>query len=208
MSLNQKASTTQKTTEQMVTWNDYGDILGELSQSVTRLKAKLGETNQQLVEQMKKDSAFLFDRWMNACCEETPATYLESLKQDVSLLKSVLDNQVPEQEVSPLLQIVSQDLGIKAKHCELSPKGWDALVVVSVNARKGNEKIDGLEVWFVPRGWVKVESKWKRFPKVTCGSSEKLAPGVYMMWLKGLAPVPVDIGGSGSDTKEVDLVVP
>jgi len=208
ISLTQKASTTQETKEAMVKWEDYTDVLNELSQSVSRLKEKAGNTNQQLVERMKKHSDFLSDRWERACCEETPATYLESLKHDVSLLKSVLDNQVPEKEVSPLLQIVEQDLGIKAKHCELSAKGWDALVVVSVNAKKGNEKIDGLEVWFAPKGWVKVESKWKRFAKVTCGASEKLAPGVYMIWLKGQTPVPIDIGGNGSDTKDVDLVVP
>jgi len=207
-SSDQKASPKQETTEAMVKWEDYIDVFQELSESVSKLKEKLGKTNQQSLEAMEKHSDFLSYRWRSSDGGATPATYFESLKQNVSLLKSVLDNQVPEKEVSPLLQIVEQDLGIKAKHCELSAKGWNALIVVSVNARKGNEQVDGLEVWFVPKGWAKVESKWKRFGKVTCGTSEKLAPGVYMMWLKGLTPVPIDIGGNGSDTKEVDLVVP
>jgi hypothetical protein len=211
IALDQKASTTQEATTPMVQWQDYAGVLNELSQSALRLTQKLGKKNQQLgalIEQMNKHSDFLFDQWQGACCEATPATYLESLEQNVSLLKSVLNDQIPESEISPILQIVEQDLGIKAAHCKRSAKGWDAVVVVSVNARKGNEKVDGLEVWFAPKGWVKVQSKWKRFAKVTCGTSEKLAPGVYMIWIKGLEPVPIDIGGSGVDTKEVDLLVP
>ena len=207
-SLDQKPSATQETTAAMVEWEAYTNVFGDLDNSVSTLKKKLGKMNQQSLEAIQKHSDFLRDKWKAGCCDDTPATYLESLKQNVSLLKSVVDNQVPEKEVSPLLQIVEQDLGIKAKHCELSAKGWNALIVVSVNAKRGKEQVDGLEVWFVPKGWAKVESKWKRFAKVTCGASEKLAPGVYMMWLKGLTPVPIDIGGNGSDAKEIDLLVP
>jgi len=206
----QTSTTTQAPPMAVVKWLDYASVLDELSGSVSRLKVKAGKNQQlgALLEQMKTHSDFLSEQWQNACCVATPATYLESLEQNVSLLKNVLDNKTPENEVSPLLQIVEQDLRIKAAHCKLSPKGWDALVVVSVNARKGSEKVDGLEVWFVPKGWVKVQSKWKRFAKVTCGTSEPLAPGVYMMWLKGMEPVPIDIGGNGTETKEVDLLVP
>ena len=210
-SLDPKASATQETTQAMVGWKDYGDVLGSLCQSVAKLKVKLGTKNQQsaaLVEQMKTHSDFLFNQWGNASGEATPATYFESLEQNVSLLKSVLADEIPEKEIFPLLEIVELDLRIKASQCKLSNKGWNALIVVSVNARKGNDKVDGLEVWFVAKGWAKTESKWKRFAKVTCGTSEKLAPGIYMMWLKGSVPVPIEIGGSGLDAKEVDLMVP
>ena len=208
--LNQKPSPTQEPTTPMVEWQDYSSVLKELSQSLVKLKEKVGKNEQlgALVDQMKTHSAFLSNQWATSCCEATPAIYLESLEQNVSLLKSVLDNQIREDEISPTLQVVEQDLRVKATHCKQSAKGWDALVVVSVNARKGNQNVDGLEVWFVPKGWAKVESKWKRFGKVTCGTSEKLAPGVYMIWLKGSTPVPIDIGGNGQETKEVDLLAP
>ena len=211
IALGQAASTPQEPPKRMVEWQDYAPVLRELSESVSTLKTKLGNKNQQLnalFDRMKTHSDFLSDQWNGACCETTPATYLESLEQDAALLKSVLDNQTHEKEISAVLKVVEEDLRIKAAHCKLSPKGWDALVVVSVNAKKGKEKVDGLEVWFVQKGWLKTQSKWKRFAKVTCGTSETFPPGIYMIWLKGFEPVPIEIGGNGVGTKEVELVVP
>lgn len=197
--------------QRKVRWSEYSTPLSTINDGIHGLRFRDGITSplRALLDQAKTLHDFLFNRWAHADPgSSSPAAYHNALTADGDILLGLAQKPFSDPDFSPTLEAVVQDLKVKADHCRLSPKGWDGLVTVVVNTKNGTNVVHGFEVWFVCKGWAKDQSKWKRFSKVSSPTSETLAPGVYLMRLRADGDaVPVEVGGDGKESKEVDLLV-
>ncbi|HAV61013.1 MAG TPA: hypothetical protein DCY13_01440 [Verrucomicrobiales bacterium] len=112
-----------------------------------------------------------------------------------------------------LIEIVDQDLQIKAENCRASGDGLGRVVVTRVNTRTATGESPGWEVWFVPRGLFPSEAEHSRFNRQSTPTEAlQLPPGGYLLWaVKGgnrTEPAFHPIGGHGREEVVIDLAVP
>jgi len=135
----------------------------------------------------------------------TPKSFFVSLKTNLLILQSISKKEVKEEAVMPLLKSVVQDLRIKATHCQRN--GWASLITVTVLTKKDGYVREGYEVSYVDKGWASDPSKWLAFPKLSTAFKD-LPPGIYMIRVKGLEAISIEIDGNGTTKQEVELKVP
>jgi hypothetical protein len=145
------------------------------------------------------------------------AEYRESLLADAALLESAtarLQHGERERAVAAVME-VEADLAIKRRHLEAGvgmSTGALRAVNVTVRTLRGSREEPGHVVWFVPRGWSNDPRRYERFDGMSSPtSSERLAPGRYIMWAgeaTGAGHQPIVIGGHGRSQQTVDLPLP
>ena len=227
------AQGTQSKKEETVKWDDYTAVFRDISDSLTALRSTAG-TNQealQLLDDIGSRNATLKGEWDKASTAAwrelseapptaagwkvnqsrwesmtaTPKSFLVSLKNNLLLLQSIINQKLKDPEMLPLLKDVADDMRIKAGHC--THNGWASLVTVTVVTKKSIDKIEGYEVAYVPAGWANDPTQWVDFPKLSTAFKD-LPPGLYKMRIKGCEPKRVEIDGNGANKQEVELKIP
>lgn len=105
------------------------------------------------------------------------------------------------------LEVVKQDLNIKAEYSAKTTGGWAELVQVSVVTKRQNKVVNGYEVWSVPLLWEDTPEKRERFSTTSSPSEKALPPGSYKIGIRDDNGVQQRIGGDGSPHQQVDLTV-
>lgn len=147
-----------------------------------------------------------------------PRMFLEGVASNARLLEQLARQPAKarqqKQRLNEGLRDVESDLQVKIS----GPRngGEVARVVrVAVRAKKGDQDVAAYEVWYVPKGWARQSSEFRRFDGLTNPASPpsmSLSPGNYFIWLsKNKIPTPrllVSIGKYSEDKREIDMPVP
>jgi hypothetical protein len=59
---------------------------------------------------------------------------------------------------------------------------------------------------YVARAWANDAKRWLAFPKLST-AFKHLPPGIYMMRVKGMDPVSIEIDGNGTTKQDVELKI-
>lgn len=138
------------------------------------------------------------------------ARYVYSLNCDLNTISQVtnLNYRTPAQE--EMVSFSVQNLEAKAAQAVARPDKWAELVETTVETVHEGRPVWNLQVWYCPRGWANVYPRWQRFALLSTPTTEKLAPGIYLVAAKSpnVLPVPMRVGGDGSPRTHFVLQIP
>jgi hypothetical protein len=194
-------------TDATVGWIRFAEIFSGL-RVPQRWAARSTET-QQIAQGIAASAATLNNKWIEDANKQTPVpiVYFESLKADVDALRRLDTIAQYTARDDAIVRDVARDLELKVIHCHNSPTGWADTVKTKVSTTKNKQPVQSLEVWYSPRGWANEPNHWMRFPKLSTPTETALAPGIYMVRVKGGADNPMLVGDGGKKTTEFELIV-
>jgi hypothetical protein len=202
---------------ELVEWEKARHPLGQIRASCDRIESVLYLDHKEelpLVASIRANTEFLRERASIGKNNPVPKAYAESLQLDAEQLISFQiewneKRLTDPRKIHEILQDISDDLETKASHCKQSIRGWASLITVAINTlKKDGDTVQGLEVWYVPKGWAETEDRWTRCSKLSSpAKTEKVPPGKYVIRISKGEPVPVKIGGDGKNEQSIDLLV-
>jgi hypothetical protein len=109
-----------------------------------------------------------------------------------------------------MLSTAVLNIEIKASQAEANPSRWAELIDTTVETVRNAKPVPNLQVWYCPRGWATLTPRWQRFAALSTPTTERLAPGIYMVAPKSpnVNSVPMRVGGDGMPTAHFVLEVP
>ncbi len=148
-----------------------------------------------------------------------PQEYLEGITLDADLLKKLAAQKsstaAQRTNLYEGLKEVESDLALKVSGPRDGNGNVARVVRVIVRAKKGDQELSAYEVWYVPKGWAKEQTAFKRFDGLTNPAnppSMNLAPGNYLIWLTKdqavTARQPLSLGADSVDRREIDVPIP
>jgi len=139
-----------------------------------------------------------------------PLRYVHSLQYDLNTFTQVIQlaSLSPAQE--EVLNYAVLNLELKATQAQKNPSRWAALIDTTVETVRNSKPVPNLQVWYCPRGWANVIPRWQRFADLSTPTTERLAPGMYMVAVTSpnVNSVPMRVGGDGKLTAHFVLEVP
>jgi hypothetical protein len=139
-----------------------------------------------------------------------PLRYVHSLQYDLNTFTHVvqLASLSPAQEA--VLSYAVLNLELKASQAEKNPSRWADLIDTTVETVRNSKPVPNLQVWYCPRGWATLMPRWQRFAALSTPTTERLAPGMYMVAAQSpnINSVPMRVGGDGRLTAHFVLEVP
>ena len=201
---------------------DYWAMWRGLKANTESLLKTLGANNPEaalLLRQIQTNAWFLevkWDAWFKKHSQPgqyNPVDYyLVVLRADSSELGR-LKKEKDGAKALETLRDVALDLQLKADNCRHSADGLGKDIKVRVHTKASDKEVGGFEVFYVPRGMLRVKSAHDRFPRQSSPTDEKiLNPGRYALWVRKdnftSEPTTLSIGGHGETRLEVDIPVP
>lgn len=212
----QKFNTQATTGRAENVFSDMWRSVESLNRSTVELP--FGSREQQRLKQslmsISEDLDFIQTVALKGRKRQIPEAYLYSLRLDSNLLEQTRDrtaNGIADLVIVSSLELVANDLNMKATYIRSSRSSSLRLVEVLVHTVKSGRETGGYEVWYVPVGWVDEPGEHKRFGRLSSPTYSDLAPGNYFMWSRldetEFKKTAISIGKNGRSRDEVDLVV-
>jgi hypothetical protein len=144
-----------------------------------------------------------------------PPTSLSALEADLSAL--IMSSGFPESDRKRVVEVVREDLKLKAEYCRAHPDGMAAHITLRVRTWQQGDKREASQ-WRVMyinaplRGFRGAE----KFPKLSSPTEVQVPPGVYMIWAQDdtndarRGPDTIVRPGAAPDQRdlEADLLIP
>jgi hypothetical protein len=142
--------------------------------------------------------------------ERVSARYVYSLNCDLSTISQVTDLSYTTPAQEEMVSYAVLNLEAKAAQAVARPEKWAELVETTVETVHEGRPIWNLQVWYCPRGWATIYPRWQRFAALSTPTTERLAPGIYLIAAKSpnLMAVPMRVGGDGASRIHFVLQVP
>ena len=190
--------------------------LESLSQCMTAVGHRLQANYPQaveLVDQANQELKYLVGRWRWG--EFVSPAYQESLLQDFSAL-SVAAGDSDSNRAGKIVELVVEDIRIKAEHCRNSNSGLGPRIVVTVATKRGTQEDKGWFVFYKSGLHEDQQGFARRFPQQSSPTSTEMAPSRYFFWLaeRDDSPEPPRgkqkefVVGKGLEKHQLDLSVP
>jgi len=139
-----------------------------------------------------------------------PIRYVDSLQYDLHTLGRAASLRFITPAQEEMISYAALNIVTKAAQATAAPNKWADLIDVTVETVRGATPVPNLQIWYVPIAWWNVPDRWQRFPLPSTPTTEKLAPGNYLVAAKlaNVNPVPMRVGGDGSSKLRFVLQVP
>jgi hypothetical protein len=138
------------------------------------------------------------------------ARYVYSLNCDLNTISQVTDLSYTTPAEEDMVSYAVLNLETKAAQAVARPQRWAELVETTVETVHEGRPIGNLQVWYCPRGWANMYPRWQRFAALSTPTTERLAPGIYLIAAKSpnLMSVPMRVGGDGASRTHFVLQIP
>lgn len=200
--------TTPDTAPPPVPWADAGRVLSSIVEIAAADWSAHTGVVRDAISGVGRDAEYLVSRWKMTEGKPVPRGYVDGLQADADLLRAARQSKslTPPKEKQVLE--TADDVRLKAQQCRQSKAGWAELVLVSVKTvDRAQQTAAGREVWYCPRGWADLESKWQKFPTLSSPAQERIAPGMYMFRIGTGPSEPRRVGGDGLPLAALELIV-
>jgi hypothetical protein len=191
-----------------VPWADAGRVLASIVEIASADWSGHSGVVRDAIAGVRRDGEYLISRWKGTEGKPVPRGYVDGLQADADLLRTAQQTRplTPPKEKQVLE--TADDVRLKAQQCQQSKAGWAELVLVSVKTvDRTQQPATGREVWYCPRGWADLESKWQKFPTLSSPTQERIAPGMYMFRIGTGPSEPRRVGGDGLPQAALELIV-
>jgi ankyrin repeat protein len=134
--------------------------------------------------------------------------YTAALRRAAETAERIVQGKEPP----AALEDVAEELRAKVDHCRITGIGMGGTVRLLVHTRRGSEKVDNLQVFYLLKIFENTQVTPGAFPRWSSPTQEPLEPGRYWLWARD--PVSrrssdrVLVKLSGRDEITVDLPVP
>ena len=164
----------------------------------------------------QREISWLVDSVRRRPLASLPANVIVGLEADLAALNRV--SEVPPAERDRVVEVVREDIRLKAQYCRSHPDGMAAQIALTVRTwQQGQARTESpqWQVVYINAPWAGFAGrKPSPFPKFSSPTSMSLAPGAYVLWAQDPATatrrgpeIVVRLGLGSSAAVEADLLV-